>query len=151
MNDMKNKIFIFLTLLAGILSIQSCDDEKQISFGKLPEAAQAFVNQYFSSEEVVFVEREKDDGKRDYKVMLANGTELDFNESGAWTSVDCKFSSLPAGLIPAAIASHIATNYPQAVPYKIEKEIGGYEISVTGGYNLLYSTDGTFIRQETDF
>ena len=146
MNDMKNKIFIFLTLLAGILSIQSCDDEKQISFGKLPEAAQAFVNQYFSSEEVVFVEREKDDGKRDYKVMLANGTEL-----GAWTSGDCKFSSLPAGLIPAAIASHIATNYPQAVPYKIEKEIGGYEISVTGGYNLLYSTDGTFIRQETDF
>ena len=63
MNDMKNKIFIFLTILAGILSIQSCDDEKQISFGKLPEAAQAFVNQYFSSEEVVFVEREKMTGK----------------------------------------------------------------------------------------
>ncbi|CUQ22791.1 Uncharacterised protein [Segatella copri] len=34
-------------------------------------------------------------------------------------------------------------------PYKIEKEVGGYEIDIPG-YDLYYSNNGIFIRAEID-
>ena len=42
-----------------------------------------------------------------------------------------------------------AKRYPSQQPYKIEKEIGGYEIDIPG-YDLYYSSAGKFIRVEID-
>ena len=37
---------------------------------------------------------------------------------------------MPDGIIPANIAADIAKRYPNQKPYKIEKELGGYEIDI---------------------
>lgn len=63
--------------------------------------------------------------------------------------MDCKFSALPNGILPEAIATDIATRYPDAVPYKVEKQPGGYEIDIPG-WELYYNNQGTFIRAERD-
>ena len=56
---------------------------------------------------------------------------------------------MPSGIIPDVIAADIAQRYPSQQPYKIEKEIGGYEIDIPG-YDLYYSSAGKFIRAEID-
>lgn len=53
------------------------------------------------------------------------------------------------GIIPTVIAEDIAKKYPDLKPYKIEKEVGGYEIDIPG-YDLYYRYNGMFIRAEID-
>ena len=145
------------TFLATVLSIVfalvavAChsSDEKEIGYTELPVQAQQFVKQYFPSATYTYVEKEKNNGKWEYEATLSDGTKIDFNYKGEWKSVDCKFSALPSGIIPDVIAADIAKRYPSQQSYKIEKEIGGYEIDILG-FDLYYSTAGKFIRAEID-
>ena len=145
------------TFLATVLSIifamvaVAChsSDEKEIGYTELPVQAQQFVKQYFPSATYTYVEKEKDNGKWEYGATLSDGTKIDFDNKGEWKSVDCKFSALPSGIIPDVIAADIAQRYPSQQPYKIEKEIGGYEIDIPG-YDLYYTSAGKFIRAEID-
>ena len=93
--------------------------------------------------------RDKDDGTTEYEAWLSDGAELEFDEQGEWTSVDCKFSALPDGILPESIATDITARYPDTVPYKVEKQPGGYEIDIPG-WELYYNNQGTFIRAERD-
>lgn len=147
---MKNSLLTALALLVGVFSLASCDDDDRISYSKLPDTAQAFIEQYFPDEKVAYVERDKDNGRKEYDVKLANGTELQFDHAGTWQSVDCKFSALPQGILPELIAAHITANYPDVSPYKIEKQTGGYEVSISGGRELIYTSEGVFVREQAD-
>ena len=60
-----------------------------------------------------------------------------------------KFAGVPSDILPMAIAADIATFYPHAVIYKVEKKLGGYEIDITG-WELLYSKQGVLVRAERD-
>ena len=138
----------FLSIIFAMVAV-AChsSDEKEIGYTELPVQAQQFVKQYFPSATYTYVE--KDNGKWEYEATLSDGTKIDFNNKGEWKSVDCKFSALPSGIIPDVIAADIAQRYPSQQPYKIEKEIGGYEIDIPG-YDLYYSSAGKFIRAEID-
>lgn len=112
-------------------------------------SAQLFVKQYFADASCSRVEKEKDNGFWEYEVLLSDGSKVEFNEKGEWTSVECKYSEMPVGIIPTVIAEDIAKRHPDLKPYKIEKEVGGYEIDIPG-YDLYYNYDGMFIRDEID-
>ena len=112
-------------------------------------SAQLFVKQYFADATYSRVEKEKDDGFWEYEVLLSDGSKVEFNEKGEWTSVECKYSEIPVGIIPTVIAEDIAKKYPDLKPYKIEKEVGGYEIDIPD-YDLYYRYNGMFIRAEID-
>lgn len=146
---MKKRIALIMMFFAGFFALQSCD-EKKLDFGRLPSAAQAFIQQYFPDATVTYAERDRDDGKKDYTVRLSDGTEIEFDENGDWTSVDCNFSQLPEGIIPAAAAEYIATNFPDAKPYKVDKEYGGYEVSIGGGKKLIFDSSWNFVRETVD-
>ena len=83
-------------------------------------------------------------------MRLDDGTELEFDARGSWTSVDCKFSLLPAGIIPESIRADLAIRYPDAAVYKIERQLGGYELSLNNAKQLIYASDGTFVREDID-
>lgn len=112
-------------------------------------SAQLFVKQYFAGASYSRVEKEKDNGFWEYEVWLSDGSQVEFDEKGEWKSVDCKYSVLPIGIIPFVIAEDIAKRHPDLKPYKIEKEVGGYEIDIPG-YDLYYGNNGIFIRAEID-
>ena len=143
--DMKKIMFIIATALAGMFMLQSCDEVK-IKESQLPDAAQSFIHQYFPGIGLAFAEMEKDDRVTHYNVRLADGTEIDFDADGNWTSVDCEYSILPEGILPAKIAEYITANYPNAKAYKIEKEFGGYEVGISGNPELLFDSEGEFLR-----
>lgn len=144
--DMKKFIAFIGAMVAGLLVFQSCEEHK-INPDKLPEAAQTFISQFFPGTTVTFAEKEKDDGVVKYNVRLSDGTEIDFDKDGVWTSVDCEFSVLPDGILPAPISEYITANYPQTKAYKADKELGGYEVTITGGLELLFNSAGEFIRE----
>lgn len=108
-------------LLFVVLAAASCDkdSEKEIGYDALPQKARQFIAQYFPNAECTRIVRDKDDGTTEYETWFSDGTELDFDKQGDWTSVDCKFSALPEGILPEAIATDIATRYPESIPYKV--------------------------------
>ena len=138
---------VLATMFAGLLALSGCE-EMRIPYGKLPSKAKAFIETFFPNESCIYAERERDDGRKEYKAELSNGTEIEFYESGDWKKVDCKYSLLPEGIVPQAIVDDLAVRYPGAGIYKAERERGGYEISIGNGLELIYSADGTFIRED---
>lgn len=98
---MKQVLIKTWLLLFVILTVVSCDkDEKEIGYDALPQKAQQFIAQYFPMAECSRIVRDKDDGTTEYEAWLSDGTELDFDKQGDWTSVDCKFSALQAVSCP---------------------------------------------------
>ena len=146
---MKQKLIKSLLLLFIVLATACGKEEKEVQYTALPEKAQTFIKSYFPTTEYARIVREKDDGTTEYEVYLSDGTELDFDKQGEWKSIDCKFAALPSGILPEVIMADIATRYPQAVAYKVEKQLGGYEIDIPG-WELYYSQQGTFVRAERD-
>ena len=142
-------ITAFFAMLLALITVSCHSDDNESGYADLPTTAQLFVKQYFADATYSRVEKEKDNGTGDYEVWLNDGTQVEFNEKGEWTSIECKYSTLPAGIIPAAILADIAKRYPGLKPYKIEKEVGGYEIDIPG-FDLYYTYSGEFIREEID-
>ena len=62
--------------------------------------------------------------------------------------MDCGYSFLPAGIVPQAIIEDLAVRYPGAHSYNATRERGAYEIKIPGGLELIYSADGTFVRED---
>ena len=76
-----------LLLLLVILAAASCDkDEKEIGYDALPQKARQFIAQYFPGVKCTRAVRDKDDGTTEYEAWLSDGTELDFDGQGDWTS-----------------------------------------------------------------
>ena len=142
-------ITAFFAMLLVVFSVSCSSEDKEFDNVVLPIPAQLFVKQYFADATYSRVEKEKDDGFWEYEVLLSDGSQVEFNEKGEWTSVECKYSEIPVGIIPTGIAEDIVKKYPDLKPYKIEKEVGGYEIDIPG-YDLYYSYNGMFIRAEID-
>lgn len=141
------KMIKFLAAVsAAVLTFAGCD-EKHINYSKLPDAARSFIEQYFGEENVISSEKERDDNAVFYTVLLGDGTELEFDESGMWLSVDCKFSEVPSGIIPEAILSDVGARYPESSIFKIEKAVGGYVLEITGDRDLYYDSEGNFVRE----
>lgn len=144
---MKHYAMIVLALIAGTLLFTECASMR-IPYRRLPAKAKAFIETYFPAESCVYAERDRDDGRKEYEVKLSNGTDIDFHASGDWKKVDCGYSFLPAGIVPQAIVEDLAARFPGSKIYKAERERGGYEISIGNGLELIYSADGTFIRED---
>ncbi len=129
----------------GLLSACDDDDDKVISYDKLPVTSQSFIESHFPGVEAVLVEKD-DDG---YDVRLSNGVEIDFNLNGEWDEVDGKNQELPEGirsLIPASIVEYVTTNYPDQAIVEINKEPYGYEVGLSNAVELEFNADGEFIR-----
>lgn len=149
MNMKRLFITTLFAMLLVLFTVSCSSEDKEFDNVALPIPAQLFVKQYFADATYSRVEKEKDDGFWEYEVWLSDGSQVEFDEKGEWKSVDCKYSEMPVGIIPTVIAEDIAKRYPDLKPYKIEKEVGGYEIDIPG-YDLYYSYNGMFIRVEID-
>ncbi len=147
MNKKIINLFV-LFLMAGMILSCSKDEDKQVNdkLKDLPKTAADWLESHFNSEDVFYVKKEFDDGKIEYEVVFKNGTEIDFDQSGDWTSVDGNGNIIPSGLIPEKILTYVEANFPNLQITKIEKEFSGYEIKLTDGKELKFDKEGNFIR-----
>ena len=146
--DMKKFIVFLAAAIAGIGVLSGCDEVK-IKEKRLPETARTFIQKNFPHTNILGAEKEREDGVKQYNVRLADGTEIEFDEDGVWTSVDCQLSQVPDGIVPAQILSHLQTYVPGGTKvFSIEKKWGGYEIGIQDGRDLIYDADGQFVRED---
>lgn len=112
---------------------------------KLPEAAQQMLSEYFPKAKIGMIKIDRHLLKKtDYDVKLVNGTKIEFNNAGKWTSVDCKTRAVPEGLIKKPIRNYVKKNFPDLKIVKVAKKSWGYEIELSDDVELKFDLLGTF-------
>ena len=148
------KLLALLPILLGVWMLSSCDDEKKIDFGDLPSEARSFIENYFPSADILSIVQEKEDGRKEYQVKLSNGTDMEFDEDGEWTNIECYFSPLPTGILPANVITKVEELHPEAYINGVEKELGGYVVEVTdaGGidWDMRFNAQFEYVSQSQD-
>ena len=134
---MKKFILMILSVLL-FQNISYADSERVISADKLPIAAQKFLKTHFAEQSITYA---KVDGYMfdiDYEVRLADGTKIDFDSRGNWTSVERKAAALPEKLVPTKIAEYVAKYYTGTKVVKIERNKRSYEVELSNGLELTF-------------
>lgn len=120
-------------------------DSYTIKREQLPEEAQQMLEKYFPKAKIGMIKIDRHLLKKtDYDVRLVNGTTIEFNNSGKWTSVDCKSREVPEGLMTKTIRNYIQKNYADVKIVKVKKKSSGYEIGLSDGVDLKFNLLGQF-------
>lgn len=134
--------------------LSSCDDEKKIDFGDLPSEARSFIENYFPSADILSIVQEKEDGRKEYQVKLSDGTDMEFDEDGEWTNIECYFSPLPTGILPANVITKVEELHPEAYINGVERELGGYVVEVTDAdgidWDMRFNAQFEYVSQSQD-
>lgn len=48
--------------------------------------------------------------------MLINGTKIEFDNKGNWTSIDCKKREVPTDLVNKTVKRHVTNKQPESLP-----------------------------------
>ena len=122
------KLMTLAICLFAFIGITRADDDKPVTVDQLPQKAQTFIKQYFADKQVSLAKQERDFFDKSYEVMFVNGEKVEFDKNGEWKDVDCKFSEVPADIIPQAIRTHI------------DRDSRGYEVQLNNRLELSYNT-----------
>ncbi|MVZ65254.1 hypothetical protein GQF61_05265 [Sphingobacterium sp. DK4209] len=135
-----------ITMIAGS-SFQAIAQEKVIQLNALPKTAQAFMSSHYNHEKVSLVKSEKDLlSPIEYKVVLTNGTKVEFDKNGNWTEVDGKKKAVPQDIVPASIKEYVRKSFPNNEIVQISKSSREIEVELTSGIDLKFNSKGEFIR-----
>lgn len=132
-------------LTIALFSTQLQAQKKNITSKELPKKTQSFISSNFKSK-ISYAEAETKISGKEYDVVLADGTKLEFSTSGDWTEIENKATGVPEKLLPAKIATYIKKNYKGIVVEKIEKERYGFSVDLANDIDLEFNKNGDFIR-----
>ena len=138
---------LLLAILLAIVStgMANAFDKYTINRDELPQKAQDFLTEYFPKAKIGMIKVDKHLLKKtDYDVRLVNGTTIEFNNSGKWTSVDCKKREVPQGIIMKPIRNYVSKNFQGVIIVKIEKKSSGYEVELSDGIELKFNLLGQY-------
>lgn len=141
---------LLLTLIAIVLSTASAFaifDKYTINRDALPEQAREMLEEHFPKKKVSMIKVDKHLLKKtDYDVKLTDGTKIEFNNKGKWTSVDCGKKTVPESLVAKAVRNYVAKNYDGSDIVSITRKNAGYDIGLSCGrtlrFNLLHQFKG---------
>lgn len=146
---MIRKLFLLLPAIMLSLCIVACNDDDDDdfagvkNFNDLPQQAQTFLNDYFSTYNISSITM-SDNG---YEVNFDNGTEVDFNAQGIWTDIDAGLGYyVPFEIVPLGISSYLSTNFPTQNITEISRTVtGGYIVELTNDAELIFDINGDFL------
>lgn len=142
------KILLLLVCLFSLQTAVRADDDRPIAVTQLPASAQQFIKKHFAGNQVAFAKMEKDWFSKSYDVTFTNGNKLEFDEKGEWTEVDCKYTSVPAAIVPKAIADYVAQNYKDVRILKIDRDTRDYEVKLSNRLELKFDLQFNLIDIE---
>lgn len=139
------KKFFILLFAVVLVSLTASADKYTIDREALPEAAREMLDEYFPKAKVGMIKVDRHLlRKTDYDVKLVNGTKIEFNNAGKWTSVDCKTREVPSGLVLKAIRTYVQKNFGDLKIVKIVKKTSSFDITLSDGVELRFSRLGQF-------
>lgn len=132
------KMFLTLSVLIATIGIACADVDRPIEPNRLPDAAQQFLKQYFPKLEISLAKEDVEITYKEYEVVLTDGTRIEFRSNGEWKDVDCKFSEVPAGIVPKQIVEYVKKNYPNVKIIQIDRDRRDYEVSLSNNLDLVF-------------
>ena len=142
------KRFRVLGILAFVLLMTACSD-KPVTPEQLPAPIKTFLQQNFPGQTISFAKKDLEGFGYQYDVVLADGTQIDFDTDDVWDKVACTLANpVPTALIPAPIVAHIQANFPDAMITKIHKEHYGYEVELANGLELKFNKQGVLTEMD---
>lgn len=128
---------VLTLVIAGMTVVPASADTYTINRDKLPETAQEMLNEHFPKAKVSMIKVDRHLLKKtDYDVKLVNGTKIEFNNSGKWTSVDCKKKEVPESLLPGVVKRYVKKNHPEEKVVAISKSALYYTLRLSDGQEL---------------
>lgn len=144
------KILLFLTALLLSVGVAYAD-KYTINRDNLPAQAQEMLTKHFPKAKVAMIKVDRHLLKKtDYDVKLVNGTKIEFNNAGRWTSVDCKTRAVPDALVPKSIRNYVKKNFDGVKITQIERKLKGFEVELEDGIELTFDTLGNFKKMEME-
>ena len=141
---MKKTLFFLMCFI--VLHTSACaSGDKPISKENLPQAAQTFIQTYFSDKAITLVKQDTDVARKTYDVVFADGTEVKFNGKGLWTEVSTKTGAVPQDLVPETIRTFVSGKYAGQTICRIERERAKTEVKLSNGLELTFNKDGRLI------
>ena len=128
-------------LLACILAFNLAalaNDDKPIKVEQLPQTSQQFIKKHFAGKGIAIAKVESGIIEKSYDVIFTNGDKLEFDRKGLWTDIDCKYSEVPASVVPKQIADYVRQNHKDVKIIKIERERNRHDVDLSNGWELTF-------------
>lgn len=143
------KIITALTLILMVAvsasAIKLPFDKYTIKRSELPETAQQMLNEHFPKKKVSMIKVDKHLLKKtDYDVKLTDGTEIEFNNKGEWTRVDCKKKAVPEALVSNSVKKSVEKKFPSEKITAVQKRALYHEICLSDGTRHKYDLLGIY-------
>ena len=143
---MKKLVVLFVSMLV-LATTASAGNNKPIQVSQLPQTAQQFIKKYFGDRKVAFA-KEESDFRKSYEIAFTTGDKIEFDRKGEWTDIDCKYSAVPAGIVPAQIVAYIAENYPDSQVVQIEKDSRSTEVKLDNRMEIKFDKQYRVIEMD---
>lgn len=121
-------------------------DNRTVNFDALPEAAQAFIRDFYAQERVERIRFDPSARLFAYKVRFDNGDEIMFSQNGQWTDIACA-AGIPMKLVPPQIAADVKAKYPGRTVTEIGLERNGISVRLDDGTELLFDSEEHNLRR----
>lgn len=95
---------------------------------ELPEKARIFLETHFSNIQIQKVSRVDIEQVQIFKVLLADKTQIEFDQTGAWTKINYKKSPKTISYLPETLQQEIESN--KQIKKVREIETDGYDIAI---------------------
>lgn len=134
---MKKVISIVAVLLLA-LGVACARADRPIKVSELPTTAQSFLKTHFPNAKISFAKEDDEFLYKEYEVLLADGTKIEFDGKGEWENVDCKYGAVPDAIVPLQIKDYIKANYQDAKVLQIDRDGRYYEVSLSNHLDLTF-------------
>jgi len=138
---------ILFAMSVVLISIACVAEDRPLVYEQLPAPAKEFINANYPGEKVSYVVVDDDVIKPDYTVRLANGVEIQFENSGALEKITAR-TGVPEAVVPVQISDYVEANFPDTVI--VEYEVGRRDFSVDLSNGLELRFNGKFKLVELD-
>ncbi len=142
------KITILVITAFAIMAATVCakaDNDRPIAVSELPAPAQKFLKKHFPDIEVSYAKVDEEFLDKDYKVVMVDGTAVEFGRGGEWKSVDSKYGRVPESVVPEMIREHLAKNFPNRKITAIDRDRRDYEVELDDDVDLKYDLKFRFM------
>lgn len=135
---MKKILVIILAVFSlGVVTVKA-DNDRVITKDALPAKAQQFVNAHFAGVKISYIKEDRDFFDRNYELVFADGSKIEFGRNGEWVDVDCRYNSVPQAIVPDAIKAYVKSNFPDVKIIEIERKRANHEVKLSNKLELVF-------------
>ena len=143
MKKVKITVFALIGLMAKSMACKANDN--MVFAENLPTKAKVFVQHNFPRLSVAYAEKRASDQGMVYEVSLNDGTEVVFNQNGAWGMIDCKWEAVPASLMPTTLSSFVEKQFAGSKVVRLYRVDNGYVAALSNGISLKFDQEGRLV------